>query len=318
LATQGWPDVRRQLLCIAAAFGIFSQATATQTPDMAQVYQLARFANAAYETTTEIKQVCRDNGYHLIHTGRVLNGTLRFFIAENRHTRSTLIAVRGTDNLGNTITDLDAKLIENDHIPIRSHQGFTEAADAVYAAIAGRLNKSYFVSTVGHSLGGAVAVLLSMYLDHEGFKIQRVTTFGQPKLSDRKASNRFAHLPILRLVTEKDIVPLVPPVDLSQAMQWELDIFWHLGDEILLLPGPYYTQVTGLDGILRSIDLIKEKPGKTNINAHRMEQYLLNLRQKVQSSVEVPFSQRKSPQPGKQNPSQKNLPQSTLPPESWI
>ena len=62
---------------------------------------------------------------------------------------------------------------------------------------------------VGHSLGGAVASILAINLDIDGYKVGGVTTFGQPKFTDKVGMEKYKHIPITRVVNEKDVVPLV-------------------------------------------------------------------------------------------------------------
>ncbi len=75
--------------------------------------------------------------------------------------------------------------------------------------------KTDTVSLTGHSLGGAEAVILAMYLKTEGWKVSRVVTFGQPKVTDADGSKRFRDLPVLRVVNANDSVPLVPPLEVN-------------------------------------------------------------------------------------------------------
>jgi hypothetical protein len=75
-----------------------------------------------------------------------------------------------------------------------------------------------------------VAVILAIYLDVDGYTVSGVTTFGQPKVTDRSGADKFKHIPITRVVNEMDMVPLVPH---SEATLLELPgIYWHLGEEI--------------------------------------------------------------------------------------
>jgi hypothetical protein len=81
----------------------------------------------------------------------------------------------------------------------------------------------------GHSLGGALAVLLAMRLSVDGQPPARVITFGQPKVTTEAGVARFRELPLLRVVNHDDPVPNLP---------WETPgaarggFYRHLGQEL--------------------------------------------------------------------------------------
>ena len=65
------------------------------------------------------------------------------------------------------------------------HQGFLEYTNMVYPKIletikANRKNKEN-VYVVGHSLGGAMAVLVAEALTNDGIPVKELRTYGQPK-----------------------------------------------------------------------------------------------------------------------------------------
>lgn len=279
------------LLCLLVPLS-FSVNLAWAENPFPDLYQQALFAEASYESVPRIKKTCTDAGYTLSQVQSLPKDNIRYFIAENRHSDTTLIAIRGTYNIENALLDLDSKLVNNTKLALKSHQGFTRAANTLYAQILPSLNKNHGITVTGHSLGGAVAVLLAMYLDKAGYSINQVTTFGQPKVSNRGAIKQFPNLKITRVVNEEDMIPLLPPVDLSEILRLKIDIFWHVGRELVLLSGPYYSELQGLDSLLRGIDLIKTKPSTDNLLAHTMQNYVKQLREKTHRFIEIPFGQR--------------------------
>ena len=136
-------------------------------------------------------------------------------------------------------------------------------------------------------MGGAVALVLAMYLDNDDFKIGEVITFGQPKVTNINGANKYQHLNITRIVTPKDLVPLVPlidPLDIN-----DLDIYWHVGKEIILLPGTTYAILEGIYSMLRAVKFTQQALSEDNLKHHQMNQYLMMLNKKIPTSKLVPF-----------------------------
>ncbi|KAJ2155745.1 hypothetical protein J3F82_000228 [Coemansia sp. RSA 637] len=103
------------------------------------------------------------------------------------------------------------------------HAGFAESTNAVYPHIlkniraAAEDNPDYKIVFVGHSLGGANAVLsaLKFAKDNEYIKDSiRVWTFGQPRVGNRQFSEYYTEMlgnQTYRITYQGDIVPHVPP-----------------------------------------------------------------------------------------------------------
>jgi triacylglycerol lipase len=98
------------------------------------------------------------------------------------------------------------------------HSGFWEEANKVYPGIleavkAGR-KKDEKVYVCGHSLGGAMAVLVAEMLCHDKIPVEELKTFGQPRVGTRKFRRHLEGCKIgsyHRYVNNNDIVPRVPP-----------------------------------------------------------------------------------------------------------
>lgn len=198
-----------------------------------------------------------------------------------------VLSFRGTSNLENVLVDLDVSLVADKHLNIILHQGFASASWAAYQEIKPKLDKANPIHTTGHSLGGAIAVIVAMYLKNDGYDVQQVMTFGQPKVTNVAGARAFSDLPVVRIVTPKDIVPLVPP--LSPLQLQNLDIYWHMGEEIILLPGKQYSKVSGLKSMMRATKFFSAVPDDSNIHAHQMATYLSLIKEKQVSAEEVPF-----------------------------
>lgn len=126
-----------------------------------------------------------------------------------------LIAVRGTYELiADGLRDADARQVPFEATDSKVHQGFYEAAQKAYEFVVNYLEKFYVGQKIiicGHSLGGAVALLLSEMLRRrtEGYSIQ-LYTYGAPRAGDANFVAGAKDLVHYRVVNHNDPVPSVP------------------------------------------------------------------------------------------------------------
>jgi hypothetical protein len=252
----------------------------------------ARFAAASYENIDSFKRICQQYEFEFTATGANTTDKVRYFIATNDADKTHVIAVRGTSNVENTIVDIDYVLTADELLGIELHKGFAQSTQNIYPELKAKLHKDYTIHITGHSLGGAVAVILGMYLDKQGYTTGDIVTFGQPKLTNRTGVNTFQHLNIIRVDNLMDMVPTVPPFDASQIMNFKFDIFWHLGKEYVLLSGDYYSILEGMDSLLRGTDFLSQTPTVENIDAHRMDAYIKNLNNLLNNGTQIPYDKR--------------------------
>lgn len=265
---------------------------AEQTEKFNMLFKYAEFADSAYKSTDQIKIICNKYNYDFMFSNASSNTAVGYFVAVNEKTNSTLISVRGTSNVDNVLVDIDYNFINDKHAGVALHKGFSQSTSVIYDELLPRLNKTHNINVTGHSLGGAIAVILAMYLDTNGFNVNKVITFGQPKVTNRSGAKRYEHLDITRVVTEKDMVPIVPPFDTSQLLSFKMDIFWHAGIEYVLFPKQYFSTLQGLDSLMRGVDFLYATPSEKNIKAHQMATYLDLVQQKTKASSEIPFNNR--------------------------
>ncbi|OIP99844.1 MAG: hypothetical protein AUK35_05735 [Zetaproteobacteria bacterium CG2_30_46_52] len=277
------------MFCLLAGICFFS-ATASADRSTAMFNQLklyAEIAHAAYLPKNEAQVIVETEGYKLVDYGNVPGVEVNYFIAANDKLKHQIITVRGTANVENAMVDISLKLSPDKHANIALHQGFSEAAEGIYKALLPKLNKDYTISTTGHSLGGAVAVVLAMFLDKDQYRLGPVVTFGQPKVTNVSGAQAFSHLDISRVVTSLDLVPLVPPLDVMDINN--IDIYWHLGKEIVLLHDNDYALLEGIKSMLRSAKVINTTPTEENLDDHRMSGYLQHVIRRTQAAMLVPY-----------------------------
>ena len=252
----------------------------------------ATFAAAAYENVDSFKRTSETYHYQFTDTGANIADKVRYFIATNDEDKSQLIAVRGTSNVENAVVDIDYVLTPDKILEINLHKGFAQSSQNIYQELKAKLHKDYTIHLTGHSLGGAVALILGMYLDKQGYAVGEIVTFGQPKVTNRTGAKRYAHLHITRINTAHDMVPLMPPFDASQILSFKFDIFWHIGKEYVLLSDEYYSILEDLDSLHRGADFLSKTPTEENISAHKIDTYIERLKSLSENAVRIPYNQR--------------------------
>jgi len=283
-----WIKLASFLVALALlSIGSILPARASVPVDFAMLQKQAVFANAAYQTKDEIRVLVESGNYKLTYYETIPDIQIAYFLATNASSKTQVISIRGTSNLKNAIVDAYLQLVNDQKTGLRLHHGFSLAARKVYAALKPLLKPGYKINTTGHSLGGAVALILAMYLDADQFDIEQVTTFGQPKVTNIAGAGKIQHLKVIRVVTPLDLVPLVPlfdPLDINN-----IDVFWHAGIEVVLLADNQYAILEGLDSMLRASRFTLKPLTEENLANHQMVLYLQMLKAKTKSAKLIPY-----------------------------
>jgi len=120
----------------------------------------------------------------------------------------SIIVIRGTANDANVLSDVDVRLVSDARTGIRLHKGFRDAAVTVMQIIDTTKTLEHTVHVTGHSLGGAVAQIIGMWLHKRGNNVQ-IYSYGSPKVSDQVLSGgQPSHW---RVVRRSDPIPFTPP-----------------------------------------------------------------------------------------------------------
>lgn len=276
------------LLIIFSTGKVIASIPPKQHPvDFEEIKQYAIFSDFTYLTASDIRKLNFSKNYSLSHYGNIPEIKISYYLITNDITKTQIIAVRGTSNIENAIVDVALKLTLDRHAAVYLHNGFSQAAQAIYTDIQPHLKSDYVISSTGHSLGGAVALIIAMYLDVDKFVTGQIVTFGQPKVTNIAGANTFKHLNVTRVVTPKDIVPLVPPFDPVDFNN--LDIYWHLGKELILLAGTDFSILEGLNSMIRATKFTQEPLDENNLKNHQMTLYLQMLDNKIPTARMIPF-----------------------------
>jgi len=120
----------------------------------------------------------------------------------------SIIVIRGTANDANVLSDVDVRLVSDTRTGIRLHKGFRDAATTIMQIIDNTKTLEHTVHVTGHSLGGAVAQIIGMWLHKRGKNVQ-IYSYGSPKVSDQVLSGgQPTHW---RVVRRSDPIPITPP-----------------------------------------------------------------------------------------------------------
>jgi triacylglycerol lipase len=254
--------------------------------DFLTIKKSAQLSAVSYAKPDLIAKRLPRLSYELIHHTELPDSAVSYYLARSSSGLQQL-AFRGTSNLENVLVDLDVQLQLDKNLGIQLHQGFSIAAKVAYENALPYLDKSKPVQTTGHSLGGAIAVIVGMYLQRDGFQLEQVITFGQPKVTNVQGARAFKSLPLIRVVTPNDIVPLVPPLNPLQLQN--LDIYWHNGVEVILVAEKQYTVIEGLKSMMRATKFISALPSEDNLRAHEIGSYLTLIESNQEDAQQVPY-----------------------------
>ena len=218
---------------------------------------------------------------------------------QNWGDKTQFIAIRGTANISNVITDVKIANKKYDSLTgIHYHRGFYKSAQLVYGALKTRLSKESKIRITGHSLGGSVAVILGTLLHADGYTVDKIVTFGQPRFTNSDGVKKYSGiLNLTRIVDANDMVPTLPPLGVvGGGLKTG---YKHFGIQINIYKGKYFTYLEEKDA--QSIfatpfftDFGKEKLSihMTKLDNHKMERYLKRLKEKATGAQQVPFAER--------------------------
>ena len=237
------------------------------------LYHAAQLANQAYDGRSEIIGKHPGRSAWVATPGKA---HVQYILIHNHKRKIQAIAVRGTVDDTNWKLNKDTRGIKDEKAGILMHRGFRTAAKTIYRDLKPRLKRGYTTYLTGHSLGGAVAGILGIYLRNDKFKIGGIYTFGQPKFTNAAGAKTYRNLPLLRVVYQNDMVVFLPDATKQSGRQ-----FAHIGPVINLLSGPYYVYGTTQQVLQFSKGSLGKHFSQISVPDHKMKWYLKNLRGKL-------------------------------------
>jgi hypothetical protein len=250
-----------------------------------EIYTYAERSSVAYADGASIKQKYPQ----IIRMASPGDSQVRYFLEQDDKRHIQIITIRGTNNNQNISEDLDYTVRDDRQAAIPVHTGFDRAARLVYQDVKPYLKPGYKTYVTGHSLGGAVAAIVAIYLIEDGVTVERVVTFGQPRFTTTDGAKRLQFLPLTRVVDENDIVPLVPPSNLSDPRFGSFD---HVGEEVILLEGPDFVYLPAHDATRIALGEFWRSLSYADIQDHDIRRYLGRVASKTKDAKEVPYTER--------------------------
>jgi len=256
--------------------------TMSHDVDWQEIRKYAELAKLAYAKSSQEIIRAYPNQAYINEINKI-----RYFLLTDRKEKTYTISIRGTNNMKNAMQDIKFDKDRSTRLGCKLHSGFHGVAEKIFDDLV-RLMKDpeYIINITGHSLGGAEAVIVGAYCVGAGLTLNKIVTFGQPKVFDRDGVAKWKHLPLTRVVNETDVVPLVPPVELLYMFKR----YRHFGKMVKLCNDDYYCflepeQASGM-GVnsfwlntakedFSFLDIAKELPD------HYMDNYIENIEPKL-------------------------------------
>lgn len=158
---------------------------------------------------------------------------------------TAIFAFRGTSSLKDILTDISISAKKDTDILGNLHQGFLHSVNALKEQVLNYSNQKNVISkkifVCGHSLGGAMATLMSFILQKELRKPIVLYTYGSPRSGDEAFVQEMMKSNIVhyRIVNHNDAVPRVPfnkfQKNLLGGISIILDAYLHYGNFCHLL-----------------------------------------------------------------------------------
>ena len=252
--------------------------------NFAELETYAERSRAAYGATAAIKAK-----YPKTVRISTPGGTgVRYFLELDDKARTQIITVRGTADQKNFSEDLNITVRTDRQADIPVDAGFDRAARAVYSDAKSHLKRGYKTYVTGHSLGGAVAALITIYAIEDGFSVERVITFGQPRFTTAAGVQRL-RLPLIRVVDENDIIPMLPPATATDPAYGPYE---HVGPEVILLQGQHYVYLPAHDATRIDVGEFWRTIGIADLPDHKISRYVNRIADKINRAEQVAYNQR--------------------------
>jgi len=255
--------------------------------DFATLDVNAKRAKAAYASPAQIRSAYPKATRVATPGGR----DVQYFIETDDKAKVQYLVVRGTTDDTTLKEDFDAKLRVDRATKIPIHTGFDQDARAVWKDAQPYLKTGYKTYLVGHSLGGAVAAILGIYMIEDGYKVDKIYTYGQPRFTTSEGVAQLGFLPLLRVVDENDVVPLLPPGAMANRKYGRYEQF---GPEVILLEGPDYVYLPSQAATELSLGEFWRDLNVADLKDHKLNNYIRRIEDKMNGGRQVAYNAREN------------------------
>jgi len=111
------------------------------------------------------------------------------------------VVFQGSNDLEDWLTNFTVTKTD-----IGFHSGFADSAASIKDILLAELDSNKTYAFTGHSMGGALALILGMELN-----AAEIVTFGQPRVLSNSSIVEYDTSKIYRYVTPEDVIPNTPP-----------------------------------------------------------------------------------------------------------
>ena len=205
-----------------------------------ELTESARLARDAYRDSAE--NVATYGGKYHVEVFPLPKSSGQVLFLKDTIAHRQIISIRGTETklVKSVLTDAQYTKRFDPKLGIYVHTGFQKAMLELYDSLSSKLDTAYDTRITGHSLGGALAVLLTYYMTVDGYKLERTVTFGQPKVTNRDGVEKFKNVKLLRVINSRDPVAYVPPLSYVTTLN---SPYQHAGGALVLQDAPPYQYV---------------------------------------------------------------------------
>jgi hypothetical protein len=284
-------------LFFLAALGILAALTScnrslVQTESRVTIHNVDFYDILKYAIMSQIvykpnEQISNYYDPYDIRIGTLPGLSIKYLILTDPKNKTQYLAIQGTRSFKSIMLDMEFTKIKDSKLGFNLHRGFDKASRELFRELMEKnlLNREYEIDLTGHSLGGAVAVITAMYLKDTGYQVNRVVTFGQPKITDRDGAEKCRELSLLRVVNHHDEIPMLPSGNVKSG-------YVHFGPEVLLLRDYYYVFIENAESEITDAPGFLENFKEDNLYEHHLRHYFRNLTLKLSKNIEVPFREK--------------------------
>lgn len=247
----------------------------------------AKRAKAAYTSPAQI----RASYPQTVRVATPGKRDVQYFIERDDKAKIQYLVVRGTTDDTTLDEDFDVKVRDDRATKIPVHTGFDQDARAVWKDAQPYVKTGYQTYLVGHSLGGAVAAILGIYMIEDGYKVDKIYTYGQPRFTTSKGVAQLGFLPLLRVVDENDLIPLLPP---GLMVNKQFGPYQQVGPEVILLSGPDYVYEPSQDASELSLGEFWRDLHVADLKDHKIDNYIRRIEDKIPNGREVAYNAREN------------------------